>query len=850
VTPSTPDRRRLPGRRTSRLAPVPGLLLVAVLATVDYLLTPTNVVIALVVLAPLLTVLLGSPRDVLIVGSIAFALVVVSALWRDDAGAGVHLYRVVVMAAVTVLTGLVARARESVARERERLSVLSAIAEVSDGTRTIDDTVRWLNELFVSAIADICIVDALSSGELQRLAVRVAGSSGDETASIIAKRPPSTLDELGDPEEPLLLPTVDDSVFRRMATDEQDLQRLRALDVTSVIVMPLRSRGRRLGTLTLIATTRSGRHFSRDDLDFAASVAERAALALDNAGLFSELETMEAQLTAALSTLAEAVTVQHAEGALIYANEAAARMLGFDSPQDMLATPVDQLFERFDMTNEDGSALRMAELPGARVLAGMQPGSLLMRVVDRRTGVELWRLTKASGVHDRDGNVKLVVNVIEDLTEVKSVEMTQRLLARSGELLASSMDYERTLQQVAELAVPQLADWCSVSLPGDNGMIRMVAVAHVDPEKTEMARRLGERYPSRLDAPSGVAQVLRDGLPQVINQITDEMLAAAAHDDEHLELLRAVGMHAGLVVPMSAGGRTLGAISLVSAESGRQFHPADVDLAREIARRAATAIENARLYTERSHIARTLQKELLPGRMPQIPGWNVATLYRPAGEQNWVGGDFYDVFAVRGGWLALVGDVAGQGAEAAALTGLARYTLRTAAMLLDDPLEAIGRLNSELYAREEMALCSVVAVLLREREGRASAEIVSAGHPLPLLVRDGDARLVGEFSPMLGAYDGHDWQRTTVDLRTADVLVLYTDGVFDTVGADGRFGEQRLAATVAGVGDAREVVRRIDRALSSFEVGEQADDTAVLAVERVAADVTPRGSGAPAVRSS
>ncbi|MEJ7825725.1 MAG: SpoIIE family protein phosphatase [Solirubrobacteraceae bacterium] len=849
MTRSTPDRRRLPGRRTSRLAPVPGLLLVAVLATVDYLLTPTNVVIALVVLAPLLTVLLGSPRDVLIVGSFAFALVAVSALWRDDAGADVHVYRVVVMAAVTVLTGLVARASESVARERERLSVLAAIAEVSDGTRTVDDTVRWLNELFVPAIADICIVDALSSGELQRLAVRVAGSAGDETASILAKRPPSTLDELGDPEVPLLLPTVDDSVFRRMATDEQDLQRLRALDVTSVIVMPLRSRGRRLGTLTLIATTRSGRHFSRDDLDFAASVAERAALALDNAGLFSELETMEAQLTAALSTLAEAVTVQHAEGALIYANEAAARMLGFDSPQDMLATPVNQLFERFDMTNEDGSALRMDELPGARVLTGMQPGSLLMRVVDRRTGVERWRLTKASGVHDRDGNVKLVVNVIEDLTEVKSVEMTQRLLARSGELLASSMDYERTLQQVAELAVPQLADWCSVSLSGDNGVIRMVAVAHVDPEKVEMARRLGECFPPRLDAPSGVAQVLRDGLPQVVNQITDEMLAAAANDDEHLALLRAVGMHAGLVVPMSAGGRTLGAITLVSAESGRRFHPADVDLAREIARRAATAVENARLYTERSHIARTLQKGLLPGRMPQIPGWSVATLYRPAGEQNWVGGDFYDVFAVRGGWLALVGDVAGHGAEAAALTGLARYTLRTAAMLLDDPLEAIGRLNSELYAREEMALCSVVAVLLREREGRASAEIVSAGHPLPLLVRGGDARLVGEFSPMLGAYDVDDWQRTTVDLRTADVLVLYTDGVFDTVGADGRFGEQRLAETVAGVGDAGEAVRRIDRALSSFEVGEQADDTAVLAVERVATDVRPRGSGDPAVRS-
>ncbi len=838
MTPSTPGGRRLPAGGNPRLGLVPGLLLVGALATIDAWLMPSNVVIALVVLAPLLTVLLGSPRDVLVVGCVAFLLVVLSALWRHDLGTTVYLYRVLTIAAVTALTGLVARARTHVERERERLAVLSAIAEVSDGTRTLDDTVQWLNDLLVPAIADICIVDALSSGELTRLAVRAAGRAGDRTASALAARPPSTLDAVGDPEEPLLLSAMDDTIFQRMATDEQDLQRLRALEAISVLVLPLRSRGRRLGSLTLVATSQSGRHFGSDELDFAAAVAERAALALDNAGLFSELETMEAQLTAALSTLAEAVTVQQADGGLIYANDAAARMMGFHSPQEMIATPVEQLFDAFEATHEDGTALRIDELPGRRVLTGNEPGSLLMRVVHKQTGVESWRLTKASGVHDRDGNLKLIVNVIEDLTDVKRAEMTQRVLARTGELLAASMDYERTLQQVAELAVPQLADWCAVALPDDHGVIRTVAVAHADPDKVEFAQRIGERYPSQVDAPSGVAQVLRDGLPQVVNEVTDEMLVAAAHDEEHLELLRAVGMRAALIVPMSAGGRTLGAVSLLSAESDRRFEPGDVDLAREIARRAGAALENARLYTERSHIARTLQTGLLPGRLPQLPGWSIATLYRPAGEQNWVGGDFYDAFEVRGGWLALIGDVAGQGAEAAALTGLARYTLRTAAMLLDDPLDAVGTLNAELHAREEMALCSVVAVLLREQGGDATAEIVCAGHPLPLLVRSGDARQVGEFSPMLGAYEVDDWSRTTVAIDAGDVLVLYTDGVFDTVGADGRFGEERLASTVADVGDARDAVKRIDRALSAFEVGEQADDTAVLAVQRTTPGAT------------
>jgi len=184
--------------------------------------------------------------------------------------------------------------------------------------------------------------------------------------------------------------------------------------------------------------------------------------------------------------------------------------------------------------------------------------------------------------------------------------MAQRLLARAGELLASSLDYERTLQQVAELAVRQLADWCAVSLPDGHGLIRAVAVAHVDADKVAFARRIGERYPTRADAPAGAAEVIRSGVSQVVNEVTDEMLTAAAQDDEHLELLLSVGLHAGLTVPMPAAGKNVGALSLISAESGRRFSDADVELAEELARRAGTAVENARLYTERSHIARTL----------------------------------------------------------------------------------------------------------------------------------------------------------------------------------------------------------------------------------------------------
>jgi PAS domain S-box-containing protein len=831
---SVPTVRAVRDRRRA-LTLVTGLSIAGLLAVLDVAIGASHVLIGLVVFAPLVSGLFGDPRDVGAVGIGATLLIALSASWNDNFGDASYVQRVIVSIAITAIAVLAARNRERTHRDRERFAVLAATGEIADGTRDLPTTVAALTDLLVPAIADVCVVDAVGGGEIRRLAVRATGPRGDEIAATFAERRPLQPDDPRLPQQPFLARQVDEALLRELADDERELERLRAAQISSAISVPLRARGRRLGALTLLTTSQSQRRYNAEELAFATVLAGRAALALDNAGLFAELETIEAQLTAVLSTLAEAVTVQHTGGALVYANEAAAQMLGYESAQDLLGTPVERIVDTFESTKEDGAPVLLEDLPGRRLLGGeREPKPLVVRAVDKRTGRVEWRVTKASGVYGADGELKLVVNVIEDITEVKRAELGQRMLARAGEVLSSSLDYERTLQQVAELTVPDLADWCTVSLPDGHGFVRSVAVAHVDPEKVALARRIGERYPSRVDAPTGVAQLLRDGRPQVVNDIPPEMLAAVAQDDEHLELLTGVGLQAGLTVPMTAAGKIIGALSLISAESGRRFTAADVSLAEEIARRAGTAVENARLYTERSNIARTLQTSLLPRSLPNMPGWTAATLYRPAGDENWVGGDFYDAIEVDGGWLALVGDVVGRGAPAAALTGLARYTLRTAAGLLDDPLDAVRILNDALLARADMSLCSVVAVLLCDGDaGAATAKVVCAGHPLPLLVREGQVQGVGQYSPMLGAYPIEDWSSTEVDLEPGDVLVLFTDGVFDAVGADGRFGEERLAQTLAGATDAGDAVARIDAALSAFAVGDQADDTAVLAVQRV-----------------
>jgi serine phosphatase RsbU (regulator of sigma subunit) len=318
-----------------------------------------------------------------------------------------------------------------------------------------------------------------------------------------------------------------------------------------------------------------------------------------------------------------------------------------------------------------------------------------------------------------------------------------------------------------------------------------------------------------------------------VEEITDERLAAVELSPEQLEIVRALEMRSVIVVPLGVAGRPpIGAMTLVMAESGRRFNREDLELAEELARRAATAVENARLYTERSRIASTLQQSLLPPELPAIPGLRLASMYRASGEQSDVGGDFYDAFSVPGGWMVVVGDVAGRGTEAAALTALSRYTLRTAGKLLGDPVAALVQLNEALRERPRLSLVTVCAAFVRDLDGHAQADVVLAGHPPGYHIRDGEPRAVGVAAPFLGIYED-GWQVEPITLVPGDLLVFYTDGVIDTVGETERFGEERLANALRGAGSADDAVQRIERAVREFADGPQVDDTAVLAVERL-----------------
>ena len=413
-----------------------------------------------------------------------------------------------------------------------------------------------------------------------------------------------------------------------------------------------------------------------------------------------------------------------------------------------------------------------------------------------------------------------------------------RYLADATAELSSSLDYESTLTNVAQAAVPWFADWCSIAL-GFDGVLRTLAVAHVDPAKVALAREYEERFPPDPQQSTGSYQVFRTGQSQLVPEITDEMLDAAVSGEEQREMVRQLNLRSALAVPLKVGERVLGVVTWVAGGQGRRFTPDDVTFGEDLARRAAVAIDNAQLHTELREMAVRLQRAVLPEALPELPGWEVAAHYSPSGRLD-AGGDFYDIIPLDDDRFALfIGDVMGRGVHAAAAMAQMRAAMRVLVAVDPEPASVLTRLDTFFERYQLDQLVTMLYFLVESRTGRVV--VANAGHLPPVVLRDGSGAetVTVHEDLLLGAPAG---RRSVSELTVlpGESLLAFTDGLVERRGEDIDVGQRRLlAACDATVGaPVRERLLEVVRVMADPD---REDDVAALVVHRSAG--APSASG-------
>jgi PAS domain S-box-containing protein len=300
-------------------------------------------------------------------------------------------------------------------------------------------------------------------------------------------------------------------------------------------------------------------------------------------------------LDVVLGTIAEGITAQRADGSLAYANDAAARLLGLETGDELIGLSGSELTKRFVIIGDDHEPLAADELPNRRALASGRPEEGIVGYRLLPDGEERWSLVRATPIVSANGDVEHVINVIHDVTAERAARERATLVDETGAVFAASIDIDATFDALAALLVPRFADYCIVDMV-DDGPLRQVVIAHRNPEREQLLRELRERYPPDANEAHPVSEVLATGEPYLVEDAREEALSHAAVDDEHLALYRRLEAMSYIVVPLEARGRMLGTISLGTGESGRRFGDLDLALALELARRAALAIDNALLF--------------------------------------------------------------------------------------------------------------------------------------------------------------------------------------------------------------------------------------------------------------
>ncbi len=446
-----------------------------------------------------------------------------------------------------------------------------------------------------------------------------------------------------------------------------------------------------------------------------------------------------------------------------------------------------------------------------------------------KDGKYRWFLFRSIPVRDERGAITSWLGTASDIDKQKRAEAQQAFFALASDVLGSTLDVESTLERIARLAVASMGTWCQIDIPDPSGRLRVAVVAHQDAQNEGLLEQLVNHHIYNDHAQLGPPAVLANLKPQLLSNVDEKAVEYVIPDPKYREIYRRVGYAGGLMVPLRIRNRVLGVLGIASDDPTRLYTDFDVATASELGRRGAVALENAQSFAREHRVASTLQRALLPAKLPQLERVRFDSAYASAASEQGeaVGGDWYDAFALDDTRIAIsMGDVAGHGVDAAVTMGVVRQAIRAAALDARSPRDVLASANTmvKLEQRTQMITALFGVYDMRTREFSYSI----AGHPRPLLVDENSVltELRGTGVPLGEVFDALLVQEHTIELPRGSAVVFYTDGLVEYA-RDALEALERLQNAVRDrffLGGEEPAQAIIDAVLD----GKQRDDVAVL----------------------
>lgn len=806
---------------------VSGLLMIGAISALVWFDQDARILSALAI-PPLVAALTTTPRRTAVFSAITVAVILVTGIRDEELLTTNFAARGIVISITAALAVQVAILRERDMRTRRRLALINTSRSELDAATGLEDKLASLARAAVVDFAEWATLDIrLPDGSTHRTI-----QSADDRAKHEGPQPRAVTTSASAAFEanarrdgPKLFQSIDPTLLDALFERNHE-----SLAGSCVLIIPVDVDD--IQACYFLICPRPHPPWGEAEVTQLASLARSAALDARTDQLIDrlsftqqELRRSRDQISAILHGIADGVTAQDVSGEMVFANEKAAEMFGFESAEELIGTHFGDVHPRMELRDEAGNPFDPLSLPSKRAFAGEEEPSALIRYTIKATGRELWTLVKSTAIREESGLPTLAITVIEDVTEHRQEEVAQTFLADASKRLSESLNLESAIDTIAEATVPRICEWCVVDLVDSAGELETVAASHVDAELES-----GLRSALRLESAPGRRAIVEEVLATGKLQLRGDGSELWESDDSTAAPHELADVRAAVVAPIVVHGKPIGVLTLARTRVNAKFSDFDIETILEFGRRAGITIDNARMHTERMRTLSSLQESLIPSDLPEFEGVSLSAAFRPSEAEAEVGGDFYDAFTLPDGSLALVvGDVCGKGPRAAAVTALARYTIRTVAMSESDPAAIVAILNKALIEQiGDDRFCTIAFTKLIDIGAEDQrVEVVSSGHPKPLLLNEKGPRAIGSVGTLLGVVESPEIDKQSVPLPSGSAIVLYTDGLSAGQSSDDAAYAVELLRDFRPNGDV-DLASAIDAAARSVQPAPNRDDVAIL----------------------